>query len=230
MADLPTIVFVHGAWHGSWGWERVSGELRERGFDVTAVDLVSHAPAGLDTGDLYDDVAVVRRAIDEVEGPVVVVAHSYGGVPTTEATAGAPNVAHIVYLTAFMLDEGESLFATVGSVRPDWWIMADDGRTVTVDHPGAIFYNACPPELAAEAAGRLQPQSISSFEQPVRAVGWRDVPTTYVICDQDAAIPVFAQEQMSQRAGDLRRLDADHSPFLMLPDEVVALIAEIASE
>jgi pimeloyl-ACP methyl ester carboxylesterase len=226
MADAPTIILVHGAWHGSWGWEHVAGPLRERGFEVTAVDLASHGP---DPGDLYDDVEVVRRAIAAVDGPVVVVAHSYGGVPTTEATAGASNVAHIVYLTAFMLDEGESLLATVGSVAPDWWIVADDGRTVTVDHSEAIFYNACAPELAADAAARLEPQSIPSFDQPVRAVGWRDVPTTYVICDQDAAIPVFAQEQMSQRAGDVRRLAADHSPFLMVPDEVVALIAEIAS-
>jgi pimeloyl-ACP methyl ester carboxylesterase len=228
MADSPTILLVHGAWHGSWGWERVSEGLRQRGFEVTAVDLGSHAPAGSDPGDLYADVEIVRRAIDSVDGPVVVVAHSYGGVPTTEATAGAGNVAHIVYLTAFMLDEGESLFATVGSVQPDWWLVSDDGRTVFPDRAEEIFYNACPPELAAEAAGRLQPQSIASFEQPVRAVGWRDAPATYVICDQDAAIPVFAQEHMSQRAGHVRRLDADHSPFLMLPDAVVELIAEIA--
>ena len=64
--------------------------------------------------------------------------------------------------------------------------------------------------------------------QPVRSVAWRDVPTTYVICDQDNAIPVFAQEHMSQRAGDVRRLDSSHSPFVSMPDRVVEIISELA--
>jgi pimeloyl-ACP methyl ester carboxylesterase len=229
MTDSPSIVLVHGAWHGPWCWELVSEPLRQRGFDVHEVALASSAPEGSATGDLYDDVEIVRQAIADVNGPVVVAAHSYGGVPTTEATAGADNVAHIVYLTAFMLDEGESLFATVGSVIPDWWVVADDGNTVTTTRAQSIFYNACPPDRAAAAIERLEPQSIASFNQPVRAVGWRDVPTTYVICDQDAAIPVFAQEQMSQRAANVRRLDSDHSPFLMWPDQVVDLISEAAT-
>ena len=127
-----------------------------------------------------------------------------------------------------MLDEGESLLATVGGVPPDWWITSEDGASVTVDRADEIFYNDCSPEDAAEAADQLAPQLRESFVQPIRSVVWRGVPTTYVVCDRDNAIPVFAQEHLGQRAGEVLRIDASHSPFLSRPGEVVALIADRA--
>lgn len=228
MADSRSIVLVHGAWHGPWVWDKVAGPLRERGFDVHAVDLPSIGPDTGSLADMYGDAAAVRAALDEIDGEALVVAHSYGGVATTEGAAGAGNVGHIIYLTAFMLDEGESLFATVGGVEPDWWITSEDGTSVTVDRPDEIFYNDCSPEDAAAAAAQLAPQLRECYMQPIRSVAWRGVPTTYVICDRDNAIPVFAQEHFAQRAGDVLRIDASHSPFLSRPDEVVALIAERA--
>ena len=79
---------------------------------------------GAQRGDLYDDAAAVREAIDAIDGPVTVVAHSYGGIVATEGAAG---VEHIVYVAAFMLDVGESLYAAVGGQAPDWWELSDDG-------------------------------------------------------------------------------------------------------
>jgi pimeloyl-ACP methyl ester carboxylesterase len=228
MADSPSIVLVHGAWHGPWCWSRVAGPLRERGLDVHALNLPSSGNDTSALADLYGDAEVVRAALDEIDGEALVVAHSYGGVATTEGAAGAGNVAHIVYLTAFMLDEGESLFSLVGGVEPDWWIKDEGERSLMPGRPEEIFYNDCSAEVAADAASRLVPQSLPAVKQPVRSVAWRDVPTTYVICDRDNAIPVFAQEHLAQRAGDVRRLDASHSPFLSRPGEVVALIAELA--
>lgn len=228
MADSRSIVLVHGAWHGPWAWSKVAGPLRERGFDVHTVDLPSSGPDPGALGDMYGDAAAVRAALDKIDGEALVVAHSYGGVATTEGAAGAGNVAHIVYLTAFMLDERESLLATVGGVPPGWWITSEDGASVTVDRPDEIFYNDCSPEDAAAAAAQLAPQLRESFVQPIRSVAWRDVPTTYVICDRDNAIPVFAQEHLAQRAGDVLRIDSSHSPFLSRPGEVVALIADRA--
>jgi pimeloyl-ACP methyl ester carboxylesterase len=228
MADSLSIVLVHGAWHGPWAWSKVAGPLRERGFDVHLVDLPSSGPDPSALGDLYADAAAVREVLDGIDGKALVVAHSYGGVAVTEGAAGAGNVSHIVYLTAFMLDEGESLFAMVGGVEPDWWIKDDEELSLMPGRPEEIFYNDCSPEDATDAASRLEPQSLPAIKQPVRSVAWRDVPTTYVICDRDNAIPVFAQEQFSQRAGDVRRMDASHSPFLSRADEVVAIIAELA--
>jgi pimeloyl-ACP methyl ester carboxylesterase len=228
MADSQSIVLVHGAWHGPWVWDQVVGPLRERGFDVRTVQHPSSDPGRGTLGDMYADAESLRRELGSIDGDVLVVAHSYGGVVTTEGAAGADNVKHIVYLTAFMLDEGESLFSAVGGTVPDWWIRHEDAGTVEAGRAEQIFYNDCPADDAAAAAAKLEPQLEESFMQPLRSVAWREVPTTYVICDQDNAIPVFAQEHMAQRAGDVRRLDASHSPFLSMPDRVVEIIAELA--
>ena len=105
MAERSTVVLVHGAWHGAWCWDEVAARLRADGAPVVAVDLPSVASGG----DMYDDARSVRETIAAAGGETVVVGHSYGGVVITEAAAGAEGVRHLVYLAAFMLDEGESL-------------------------------------------------------------------------------------------------------------------------
>jgi pimeloyl-ACP methyl ester carboxylesterase len=222
--ESPTVVLVHGAWHGPWAWSEVQAQLADQGVDVLTVDLPSVGEDTSALGDLDDDAAAVRAAIDSVDGPVVVVAHSYGGAPTTQGAAGADNVTHIVYLTAFMLDEGESLFGLVGGVAPDWWQVADDGASLMPARPEEIFFNDVSEDATRAAVDRLAPQSMAAVKGAVGAVAWRDVPTTYVICDQDNAIPVPAQEMLAGRADNVTRLDASHSPFLSQPDAVVGVI------
>lgn len=224
MADRPTFLLVHGAWHGAWCWDEVAARLRADGAPVVAVDLPSVASGG----DMYDDARLVRDAITAAGGETVVVGHSYGGVVITEAAAGAQGVRHLVYLTAFMLDEGESLATIVGSSPPDWQIANPDGVTLSVAGAQEVFYNTCPPEVADAAAARLRPHTIAAFVQPVTSVAWRDVPATYVICDRDNAIPVVAQEALAARAGTTRRLDSDHSPFLTDPGAVAELLGAVA--
>jgi pimeloyl-ACP methyl ester carboxylesterase len=222
--ESPTVVLVHGAWHGPWAWNEVERRLADEGIDVLTVDLPSVGEDSDADADLDDDAAAVRAVIDSVDGPVVVVAHSYGGAPTTQGAAGADNVEHIVYLTAFMLDEGESLFGLVGGVAPDWWLVADDGESLMPDRPDEIFFNDVSEDATRAAVQQLAPQSMAAVKSPVTAVAWRDVPTTYVICDRDNAIPVPAQEMLAGRADNVTRLDASHSPFLSQPDAVVGVI------
>jgi pimeloyl-ACP methyl ester carboxylesterase len=224
MADDCTVLLVHGAWHGAWCWDEVAERLRADGTPVVAVDLPSVASGG----DMYDDAQAVRDAIAAIDGETVVVGHSYGGVVITEGAAGAQGVRHLVYLTAFMLDEGGSLLATIGGALPPW-IAVPDGKAMVVPDGEPVFYNTTAPEAGRAAAARLRPQPKATFEQPVRSVAWRDVPSTYVICDRDNAIPVQAQEAMAARAGTTHRLDTDHSPFLNEPDAVVALIRDAAA-
>lgn len=169
MADSQSIVLVHGAWHGPWTWDRVAGPLRQRGFDVRTVKNPSSDPSRDTLGDMYADAEALRRELDSIAADVLVVAHSYGGVVVTEGAAGAGNVKHIVYLTAFMLDEGESLFSAVGSTVPDWWIRHEEAGTIEAGRPEEIFYNDCTPEDAAAAADKLEPQLEQSFMQPVRS-------------------------------------------------------------
>lgn len=224
MADPVTVVLVHGAWHGAWAWDEVAGRLRADGTPVVALDLPSVAAGG----DMYDDARAVGEAIAAADGETVVVAHSYGGVAVTDGAAGAQGVRHLLYLTAFMLDEGEALADVAGRTPPAWQIPDPGGETTSVEGPQGVFYNTCTPEIGDAAAARLRPHTIASFVEPVRSVGWRDVPSTYVICELDNAIPVPAQEAMAAHADTTHRLRSDHSPFLTDPDAVAELIRAVA--
>ena len=228
MTDRPTLLLVHGAWHGSWAWEPLQSELEARGWDVRTVDLPTvHAddPRGLH---MSDDAAAVAAAIDEVGGPVAVVAHSYGGVPTTQgATSDA--VVHIVYVAAFVLDEGESLLGAVGGVAPSWWVV--DGPLATAgteaEPATGLFFADVDAAVAAAAVGRLKAQSSAAFSDEVTTVAWRDKPTTYVVTEQDAIFPLPAQEALAARSGStVVRMDTSHSPFLSKPDELADIIED----
>ncbi|HEV8623041.1 MAG TPA: alpha/beta fold hydrolase [Acidimicrobiia bacterium] len=220
-----TVVLVHGAWHGSWCWAALIEQLEGLGFPSATVDLPSIDRGGA-LGDLHDDAGAVRQAVDAIEGPVVVVAHSYGGAPVTEGLVGAVNVAHLVYVSAFLLDEGESILGAVGGVEPLWWRISADGQTLEPDHPEHVFFADCPPDTVAAAAASLRPQSRAAFTQTLRGAAWRDIPSTYVVCEQDNAIPAFAQEAMAQRAGTVQRLSSGHSPFLSQPDELAKIVRQ----
>jgi len=230
MSVRPTLLLVHGAWHGAWCWDELIRVLTERGWEARAIDLPTvHAPHKETLG-MQDDADAVRAAIDAVAGPVVVVAHSYGGVPVTQG-AHASNVQHIVYVAAFALDEGESLLAAVGGVEPDWWHV--DGLLATAGDelrpPRELFFADVAPDVAAAASARLLPQAVRSFRDTVTSVAWRNTPTTYVITEQDGIFPLPAQEALAARSGSAApRLDTSHSPFLSQPDALADII-EIAA-
>ncbi|OJX63199.1 MAG: hypothetical protein BGO95_08920 [Micrococcales bacterium 73-13] len=227
MSETPAILLVHGAWHGAWCWELVEPLLRAAGREVHAIDLPSVHAARKERLGLADDAAAVRTAIEAIDGPVVVVAHSYGGAPVTVAAADLPNVRHIVYISAFALDAGESLLGAVGGVPPSWWVI--DGDLVragtAAEPPEALFFGDVAPEVAAAAVARLTSQSIRPFREELTAAAWRTVPSTYVVTERDGATPVPAQEGIAARAGStVVRMDTSHSPFLSQPEATAELI------
>jgi pimeloyl-ACP methyl ester carboxylesterase len=227
MSNDPTILLVHGAWHGAWCWDAVRTRLEAKGRTVLAIDLPTvHAPNKAEL-DMLNDAKAVRDAVDAIDGPVVVVAHSYGGVPTTQGLAGAANVAHIVYIAAFALDAGESLLGAVGGVPPTWWMV--DGALTTAGNdaepPQSLFFNDLPDEVATANAARLLAQATKPFSDVVTEVAWKSIPSTYLITERDAVFPLFAQEALSGRAGStVHRLDTSHSPFLSQPDATADII------
>lgn len=216
----PTLFFVHGAWHGGWCWEKLTAELHDQGWRTKVVDLPS---AGGLTG-VRGDARVIRAALGAIEGPVIVVAHSYGGIPTGQAVAQAGNVARIVYLSAYQLDVGESLLSFHGASAPS---EPKDFEAVP-ENPIAMFYGDLPQAEAEETAKRLVPQSAKSFSDPLTAAGWHTTPSTYIICENDQALPAESQQRLAERAGMVHRLVASHSPFLSKPVELAALLTEIS--
>lgn len=141
----------------------------------------------------------------------------------------ARDVAHLVYLCAFMLDTGESLLgAPAGEVPP--WIAVDEATgTSTVTTPYEVFYGDVDPSVAAAFPALLRPQTLSSFAAPLTGAGWHTIPSTYVACTQDRAIPYPAQQAMSARAGSVVTLETSHSPFVSAPGEAAAVVRSVAS-
>jgi pimeloyl-ACP methyl ester carboxylesterase len=222
----PTLLLVHGAWHTSWAWQPLIAELSD--IDVVTVDLPSSGTDPQALGDLTADADVVRAALAGIEGPVVVVGHSYGGVPITEAATAEAGVAHLVYLCAFQLDVGDSLVSSLGGEVPPWQEIHETHVRVTTPEP--VFYNGVDPELTEQAVARLHLQSTRALTQPLSRAAWTELPSTYVVCEQDQAIPIFAQEAMSARAGTVLRLDSGHSPFLSQPAELAAVLRTVLDQ
>ncbi|WP_234020727.1 alpha/beta fold hydrolase [Streptomyces sp. 142MFCol3.1] len=211
---------MHGAWHGSWCWDSLRSELTADAWATRTVDLPS---AGQECG-VEDDARVVREELRRIPGPVVVVAHSYGGIPATQAVAEADNVAHIVYLAAFQLDVGESLLGFHGAPVP----ANPQGLQAVPDQPRPLFYSDVPEAQAEAAVKRLVPQSVKSFSDTLTKAGWHSVPSSYIVCEQDQALTPKNQEVLAARSGAVHRLESAHSPFLSQPAELAHLLAEIA--
>lgn len=219
------LVLVHGAWHGGWAWDPLLPCLAERGL---AADVVELSSTGGD-GDLTADAETVRAALGE-RGPVVAVGHSYGGMVISEACAGTADVVHLVYVCAFQLDVGESLLGAIGNTMPSWTETDDATRRSRVVPAAApkVFYGDVAGELATAWTDRLTTQTLSSFEQPLSAAAWQDIPSSYVACTADRAIPYPAQQAMSASAGAVHTLECSHSPFASRPQELADLLASVA--
>lgn len=220
----PTILLVHGAWHGAWCWEALVPELIALGWRVATVDLPSASADPADNAGMYDDARAVREQLAALDGPVTVLAHSYGGLPATEAVAEASHVSRLVYLAAFQLDEGDSLAGQSGGHLP----VADTGTMPVQENTSEQYYGGVAPEDAERAVARLVPQTLKSFGEPLTRAGWRTVPSSYIVCTDDAALAPAFQETMALRAERTYRRAWSHSPFLSAPAELAALITSDA--
>jgi pimeloyl-ACP methyl ester carboxylesterase len=223
----PTLFFVHGACvrDASWWWGRMVDPLEELGIATVAVPLPSCGEAGAELGDLYDDVEACREAIAAVDGPVVLLGHSYGGMVITEAGADE-RVARLLYLTSVMADEGQSQGTLTEGEPAPWLDPAEDG-TIGV-HPDLIrefFLQDCDEETTEAALARLTRQSLAPFGQAPRRIGWRQRPATYIVCTEDLATPVEVQRRRVAEGAEVVEFEAGHHPFLSRPEAFAATLA-----
>ena len=230
MTDRPHILLVHGGHHGPWVWGRLQSVLGRRDWTTDAVALPSavhdteHAEP---LPGLHDDARVVRAAIDEAGGPVIVVAHSQGGAPTTQAIAGASNVVHAVFVAAYMLDVGEGVFQSHGVPAPATLEGLRSPVNPELNLPAA-FYDGDPtnPETA-EACSRLVPQTRRSDFETVTRAGWRGLPNSYVIPDADLSITATVAERFAARADTVYRCRGHHAPFHSHPREFADILERV---
>ncbi|GFG51938.1 hypothetical protein MAGR_33790 [Mycolicibacterium agri] len=219
------MLLIPGAWHKPTHYGLLVKELSD--LDVHTVALASSGDDPATLQDMYADAEVIARAAAAIDGPVVVVAHSYGGVPTTQAFREVGNVVRIMYVAAFQLPVGESLLSTNGGTLMPWSRrLRQNGICdhVEVITPITVFYNDLDDVTARDAVAQLGYQSYASLNQQLTQTAWQAIPSTYVICEADNAISVPAQEAMARRADEVARLATSHSPFLSRPAAEAELI------
>ena len=223
-SNVVNVLLVHGAWADGSCWGKVILGLRARGVAVTGAQIPLTS--------LSDDIAVTQRLLSMVEGPTVLVGHSYGGAVITGAASGAANVAALVYITAFGLDEGESLESLSRQGPP-----SPGSAAIEADSHGYLWINRekfhhsfaadAKADEAAVMAAVQKPLSVASFAGVEGAPAWKTLPSWYLVCTEDQMIPPPAQEFLAKRMqATVRSTPTSHAPFMSRPGDVVDLILE----
>ena len=246
--QATTIVFVPGAWHSPECYRRVSDILEKDGYKTDYVYLPSvgpetHLPSfQADVDEVHKH---VQQAVDKGEY-VMVVVHSYGGIPTTQALEGLDlasrraaklpgGVTHLFFCCSFVVEEGQSLLSAFGSKNLPWFGVSEDQTEVVALTPEKIFYNDMTPEDVDFAVARIKPHSYQTYLSPLTFAAWKVIPSTYLYCVKDNAIPYPIQKLMVEgTAKDYNfktaELDASHSPFFSKPEETAKAIRVAAGE
>ena len=229
----PTVVLVHGTWADSGSWGQVVARLQRQGYTVIAF------PNPLRS--LPDDSAYLAAFLSSVPGPIVLVGHSYGGAVITNAATGNTNVKALVYVDAFLPDEGETLGELIGT-PPGSCVLAPpaeifDLRPIPGAPPGVVdayikqglfpscFANDLPAKQAAVLAATQRPGSTLTLGQPSGPPAWAEIPSWALVGTVDRVILPPTQLFMAERAGArIVKVKASHLSMISRPGAVTRLI------
>ena len=226
--ERPTVVLVHGFWGGAAHWAKVIVELRRRGYD--SLRAVENPLTSLD-----DDAARTQQMIKQVDGPVLLVGHSYGGAVITEA-GDLPNVVGLVYVAAFAPDKGESL-ASIGEVTP-----APGGASIAPDSDGYLwikqeefqqaFCQDLPDDEALVMAVTQRAPLGAAYGAPAGEPAWRNKPVWYQVSTEDRMIHPDNERRMAARMNPRKviELNSSHASLASQPLPIVDLIDEAVGD
>jgi pimeloyl-ACP methyl ester carboxylesterase len=226
MSEKPTIVLVHGGFVDGSGWQAVHQLLTAESYDVRIVQNP--------TLSLQGDVAATRWVLDQIDGPVVLVGHSYGGAVVTEAGTH-DKVQSIVYIAAFAPDKGESVNTLIADPPPgapvppilppyEGFLLLDRAKFAH------SFAADLPPGQAAFLADSQVPWGVDALAGSISDPAWRARPSWYLVATDDRMIPPPAQRAMAERAAStVTEVAASHSVYVSRPDAVASVIAQAAA-
>ena len=236
MSGAPTIVLVHGAFADAASWAPVTKLLLEQGHRVLVPPVSNRS--------LSADAAYIRSVVEQVDGPVLLAGHSYGGAVVTVAGA-AENVVGLVFVAAYALEEGESLGELQGGF-PDSDLAAAlvyapypvDGAepgtdvSVAIEAFPAVFAGGLDRETAEVLAVSQRPLSAVAFGEPAAVAAWRSRPSWGIVSSADHTINPDVERFGYQRAGVRRvaEIDAPHLVMQTHPAEVAAVITDAVAE
>lgn len=238
---MATFVLVHGAWHGAWCWQKLTPLLEAEGHRVDAFDLPGHgddhtAVSGMT---LQGNAERIAERVTSAGEPVILVGHSMGGMSVTQAAELVPErIASLVYLTAFLPGDGQSL-PELAAGDPDELVqknmLVDEAAgtsTVAASALREAFYGECSDEDVAFATSRLVPESLAAMGAPVSITEERagSVRRVYVECLRDRAITIAKQREMHSRrpCETVLQIDTDHSPFFSRPSALADHLLSLA--
>ncbi len=227
----PTIVLVHGDWADGSSWTSVIERLHDSGLAVIAPPNPLRGPA--------KDAAYLNSYLETISGPIVLVAHSYGGFVITNAATGNADVKALVYIDSFMPDQGE----TLGGIAAASGSAIDQTALNAVPSNGDVdlylrwepnppyrgfseaFANGIEPETAAVLAAVQRPAAAAEFDEPSGPPAWKTIPSWSLIGTLDHVIPPALQEQMASRAGaHVSKVEAGHLSLISNPADVTNVI------
>lgn len=222
----PTIVLVHGAWADSSSWAPVIERLRRDGYPVRAIADPLQG--------LTSDTAYVTSYLSTIDGPKVLVGHSYGGAVITNAATAVPDVKALVYIAGFIPVKGETigdLAAKSATPLPLLATQVPAGTEVVIDP--AQFREAFAGDLdrttAADLAATQRPANTRAVTDASVTEGFRTIPSWALLTRQDHAISPDLQRFMDTRAGArITEVDASHAVMLSRPDVVTKLVEQAA--
>jgi pimeloyl-ACP methyl ester carboxylesterase len=226
MKTRPNIVLVHGAWADGSSWSGVIQHLQADGYHVTAPQFPLTA--------LADDVARLRQVLAFQDGPVIVAGHSYGGQIMTALGPDAANVAGLVYVAAFGLDQGESLGALLsqGPATPALAHLFTDARGfawLSEDDFVRHFAADVDPVKAKVMYAVQQPLATSAFAEVMGVPAWKTLPSWYLVAAADEALPPDAERMFANRMGATTvEIPASHVAMVSRPGDVAQLIKTAA--
>jgi pimeloyl-ACP methyl ester carboxylesterase len=226
MSARPNIVLVHGAWADGSSWDAVIRRLQADGYHVTAPQFPMT--------DLAADVARLREVLAAQDGPTIVAGHSYGGQIMTALGTDAPNVAGLVYIAAFGIDEGESLGALLaqGPVTPALVHLVTDqqGFTWLSEDDFVNHFAADVDPVQAKAMHAVQQAlAASALSTQMGVPAWKSLPSWYLVAANDEAIPPAAERQFASRMGAITiEIPSSHVAMVSHPDDVTRLIKNAA--
>jgi pimeloyl-ACP methyl ester carboxylesterase len=225
-APVKNIALVHGAFADGSSWSKVVSILQDQGYNVTAVQIPLTS--------FHDDVAATRRALARLQGPVILVGHSWAGVVITEAGADS-KVAGLVYVAAFAPDKGENV-GDLGKSYPAPPALAApnvDAEGFMTLSPDAFkkFGSDLPVKDALVAAAVQKPISAAAFGAQVTNVAWQTKPTWYIVSTLDQAIAPDEERFFAKRMkATTTELKASHVSMLSQPKAVAAVIMDAAEK
>ena len=226
MNPQPNILLVHGAWADGSCWSDVIALLQARGYTVTAPQFPESS--------LADDVARLRQVLALLDGPTLLVGHSYGGQIMTALGEETLNVIGLVYIAAFGLDQGESIGALLqaGPPTPALAHLKIDSRGfawVPEDDFVGHFAADIDPVKARVMFAVQQALSASTLEDVMGVPAWKALPTWYLVAAEDQAIPPDAERAFAERMGATTvEIQSNHCAMVSHPNDVVSLIETAA--